>query len=131
MKPPLILLVDDETHILNVLSVKLSSVGFRIQCATDGEEALRLAEQTSPDLVITDLQMPRMDGLALCDRLAQVLPTQNTPVIILTGRGHAIDQPDNPNVKALIAKPFSPREVVGKVNELLNVNPTDKLNQAS
>ena len=63
---PLILAVDDETHILHVVSLKLTRAGFDVITAEDGEEALELALEECPDVVITDFQMPIMNGLELC-----------------------------------------------------------------
>ena len=62
---PLILVVDDETHILHVVGLKLSNAGYEIITAEDGEEGLEVAVEQTPDLVITDFQMPFMTGLEL------------------------------------------------------------------
>ncbi len=133
-KPPLILLVDDETHIVNVLSVKLCSAGFRVTCAMDGREAIQCALLETPDLVITDYRMPLMDGQALCDNLLQLEQTQSIPVIMLTGRSHDMSGPgldECTNIKAMIGKPFSPRGVLDKVYELLNITPEQEVSKAS
>lgn len=123
-KLPLILLVDDETHIVNVLSVTLQNAGLRVTSAHDGREAVRCALNETPDLVITDDQMPQMDGPALCEALKQFKQTSHTPIIMLTGQGESMigEIGSNAgNVKAYIRKPFSPREVLNKVHELLDI----------
>lgn len=133
-KPPLILLVDDETHIVNVLSVKLQNAGFRIACAMDGREAMRCVLNDMPDLIITDHKMPLMDGEALCDGLLQFERTREIPVIMLTGRSHELNVSEDgasTNIKAVISKPFSPRGIVSKVHELLNIKPEQEVSKAS
>ena len=65
----IILIVDDEMHITHVLAFKLEREGFGVVVANDGETALELARAQSPDLIITDLQMPIMDGLEMCAKL--------------------------------------------------------------
>jgi two-component system KDP operon response regulator KdpE len=79
-----ILVVDDESQITRVLRTSLSSHGYDIRVANDGETALEIMKDWSPDLVITDLTMPNMDGLELCRRLR--FKTQ-IPIIVLSVRG--------------------------------------------
>ena len=89
-----ILVVDDESHILNVVSLKLRNAGFRVITATDGQEALDLAGQEHPDLVITDYHMPHLSGLELCQRLRQSETTSGIPAIMLTARGSQLEPKD-------------------------------------
>ena len=117
-----ILVVDDEAHIVQVLSLKLRSAGFEVETATDGEEAIALALARRPDLVVTDFQMPYMTGLELCRALAAEPSLADVPVIILTARGYALDDDDrtsSDNIKRVLGKPFSPRAIVQLVNEML------------
>lgn len=120
-KKPLILVVDDETHILHVVSLKLSNAGYEVITAEDGEEGLELALQRNPDVIITDFQMPYMSGLELCTELKQHEVTRSTPALMLTARGFSISSEalDKTNIVSVLSKPFSPREVLGKVQELL------------
>lgn len=113
----LVLVVDDEAHILQVLSFKLRSAGYTVLTAVDGEEGLEIARSERPDLVITDVQMPYMTGLELCRALAAEPATQSIPVLILTARGHAIDDADLAvgNIREVISKPFSPRVILQRV----------------
>ena len=115
-----ILVVDDEAHILHVLSLKLRNAGHDVLTSVDGEEAFELACQELPDLIITDFQMPYMTGLELCRALADNGPTSQIPVLILTARGYALDDEDLQigNIKGVISKPFSPRAVLQLVNDL-------------
>jgi two-component system phosphate regulon response regulator PhoB len=89
---PLILVVDDETHILHVVRMKLSNAGFRVMTAEDGEEGLALAREHQPDLIITDFQMPLLTGLQMCERLRQDARTAHTPALMLTARGFSLTQ---------------------------------------
>ncbi len=118
---PLVLVVDDETHILHVVSMKLQNAGYEVVTAEDGEEALQIAVQRRPDLVITDYQMPFMTGVELCIKLKEHQPTRATPCIMLTARGYNIAQQylDQANITTVLTKPFSPREVLGQVQALL------------
>lgn len=116
-----ILVADDETHILHVLSMKLMNAGYEVLTALDGEEALELCLAEGPDLVITDLQMPCMTGLELCNRLRGNDQTRDTPVVMLTARGFNIEEEDTltAGISVVLSKPFSPREVLAKVDQLL------------
>jgi two-component system alkaline phosphatase synthesis response regulator PhoP len=117
-----ILVVDDEAHILHVLSLKLRNAGYEVVTAVDGEDGFELAGQYLPDLVITDFQMPYMTGLELCRALAANDPTAHIPVLILTARGYALEDEDLGigNIKGVLSKPFSPRAVLQLVKETLS-----------
>ena len=117
----MILLADDEPHITLVLARKLAASGYEVVCAEDGEEALDLARERVPALVVTDLQMPFMTGIELARRLKDDKPTSQTPVIMLTARGYVLDPADlgATNIRYVMSKPFSAREIVEKVVELL------------
>jgi len=116
-----ILIADDETHILNVLSIKLQNAGYNVITAEDGAEAYGLACAQRPDLVITDYQMPRLSGLELCSKLKCDPATSDVSAILLTARGFSMSEEDMRlgNIKEVITKPFSPRKVLARVQELL------------
>lgn len=118
---PLILVVDDETHILHVVSLKLANAGYDVITAEDGEEALGIAIDRNPDLVITDYQMPFMTGLELCVKLKEHELTRATPALMLTARGFSLagEYLEQTNIAGVLSKPFSPREVLGRVQELI------------
>ena len=118
----LILVVDDEAHILHVVSLKLRNAGFEVVTANDGEEALDLAMQVHPDLVITDFQMPFMSGLELCQRMKATQATSDVPAIMLTARGFSLTEDDlaRTNIAGVLSKPFSPREVLMRVQQLIH-----------
>ena len=113
-----ILVVDDEAQITRVLKTTLSSQGYGIRTASDGEEALQLMKGWAPDLVVTDLRMPNMDGLELCRRIRT---ESRIPIIVLSVKGE-----DTIKVEALdagaddyITKPFSVTELLARVRATL------------
>ncbi len=119
-----ILVVDDESQITRVLRTSLSSHGYDIRVANDGETALEIMKDWTPDLVITDLAMPNMDGLELCRRLRA--KTQ-IPIIVLSVRGE-----ERTKVKALdagaddyVTKPFGMEELLARVRANLRRVRTD------
>jgi two-component system, OmpR family, alkaline phosphatase synthesis response regulator PhoP len=120
-RKPLILVADDETHILHVVTHKLRHAGYDVITAEDGQEALELALARQPDLVITDYQMPFLSGLELCRRLKDHAPTSATPALMLTahGFGMATEELERTNIAAVLSKPFSPREVLARVQDLI------------
>ena len=114
-----IIVADDEAHILHVVSMKLRNAGYEVITGMDGEEALELCLSEAPDLFITDYQMPYLTGLEVCCKLREA--GKEFPAVMLTARGFDIepDEMTNAGIAAVLAKPFSPREVLGIVNELL------------
>src|SRR5258708_21376470 len=86
-----ILVVDDEAQITRVLKTTLSSQGYGIRTASDGEEALQLMKGWAPDLVVTDLRMPNMDGLELCRRIRS---ESHIPIIVFSVKGEETSKAD-------------------------------------
>lgn len=113
-----ILLVDDEGHILHVLSVILRNSGYRIFAASSSEEALELLRRFPAQLVVSDLHITSADGVDLAASLYTDLRTRHIPVVVLTG--HRVERADElpPNVRCVISKPFSPRHVLHEVERL-------------
>jgi len=122
MEEHTVLIADDETYILNVLSLKFQNAGFKVILAEDGMEAYDLARSCRPDLIITDYQMPMLSGVELCYKLHSDPSTREIPAILLTARGFAISEQDMElgNIKHVISKPFSPRAVLACVMEHLD-----------
>lgn len=121
MKDRTILVADDETHILNVVSLKLRNAGFRVLCAHDGQEALELAQQEKPDLLITDYHMPHLSGLELCQKLREDASLRKMPAIMLSARGFQLEESDTAasGIVMMISKPFSPRQLLTAVDQVL------------
>src|SRR4051812_49592941 len=119
--PKTILVADDESHILHVVSLKLRNAGFRVVTARDGQEAFEMAQAEHPDLLITDYHMPQLSGLELCRKLKQDPATQNIPAIMLTARGYHLEPHDTEQsgILRMLSKPFSPRHLLTTVNEVL------------
>jgi CheY-like chemotaxis protein len=122
MNEKTILVADDESHILHVVSLKLRNAGFRVLTARDGQEALEMAQQNHPDLLITDYHMPQLSGLELCQRLKQDNKTSDIPAIMLTARGYHLEPHDTEQsgILRMLSKPFSPRHLLTTVNEVLD-----------
>ncbi len=116
-----ILIADDESHILNVVSLKLSNAGYTVVTASDGQEALEMAFANRPDLLITDYHMPQLSGLELCQKLRLAPETAGIPTIMLTARGYALEPTDmeQNGILKMLTKPFSPRHLLATVNEVL------------
>src|SRR5688500_4236015 len=89
-----ILVADDESHILSVVSLKLTNAGFNVITARDGQEAVEMARHDKPDLLITDYHMPALSGMELCQQLKQAPATSDIPAIMLTARGYALEPQD-------------------------------------
>ena len=115
------LIVDDEIHIIQVIAIKLRNNGFEVITANDGQKALDVALEQKPDVIVTDYQMPIMDGLGLIENLRKHEETSRIPVIMLTARNFAIEEQtiEQFKISACLSKPFSPRELLGKIEEVI------------
>ena len=120
-RKPTILVVDDESHILHVVSMKLLQAGFRVLTAEDGEEGLEAAREHTPALIITDYQMPFMNGIEMCEMLRKSPKMLKTPILMVTARGSSLSQAllDRLGIVGVLSKPFSPREILARVTALI------------
>lgn len=109
-----ILIAEDEADIRNILKLYLESEGLEVVQAQDGEQALRMAQQEMPDLILLDVMMPNMDGFAVTQALRQY---SQVPILILSARSQDADKILGLNLGAddYIAKPFNALEVVARV----------------
>lgn len=116
-----VLLCDDEIAILKAAEFKLQSAGLEVRTAHNGEEAWREIERLQPDLLVTDLQMPQLDGFSLCRRIRENAATAHLPVIMLTAKGYELsaESTEKYGIARLMVKPFSPRELLRTVEQLL------------
>ena len=87
-----ILLVDDEVDILEFISYNLEKEGYKVYTAQNGAEAIRVAEKVLPDLIILDVMMPEMDGIAACEEIRRIPALQHTIIAFLTARGEDYSQ---------------------------------------
>jgi CheY-like chemotaxis protein len=120
--PKTVVVADDESHIRNVVALKLRNAGYTVVPVADGAEALEAIAEHTPDLVVTDYHMPGMNGHELCKALGEASGRGETvpPTIMLTAQGHELPElPDKSIVRLVMSKPFSPRQLLGCVKELL------------
>ena len=117
---PLVLIVEDNVDVAEYMSMQLRS-RYRLAVAHDGEEGLRMATDTVPDLIITDLMMPRMDGYELCQAVKQSEVLNHIPVIIVTAKTTQQDRLRGlqMGVDAYLNKPFNAEELTVRVDNLL------------
>jgi two-component system alkaline phosphatase synthesis response regulator PhoP len=118
-----ILLCDDEAHILRAAEFKFKRAHYEVFCAFDGQEGWELVLQHRPDIVVTDCQMPRLNGLQLAERIHTTPETSGLPVIMLSAKGFELSSAeirDRFGIRALLAKPFSPRELFQRVEATLS-----------
>lgn len=116
-----ILVADNEPGILRFVEVNLRLDGFDVLCAEEGEQALRMAEEQVPSLVILDIKMPGLSGLEVCRRLRAQSRTAHVPIIILTANALTLDKVDGLAAGAddYVVKPFDPAELVARVRTTL------------
>ena len=113
-----VLVVDDEPVLVDTIRYNLRREGYDVQVATDGNEALKLAQAASPDLVVLDLMLPGMDGLEVCRQLRR---ESTVPIVMLTAKDDEVDKIVGLEVGAddYMTKPFSMRELLARVRAML------------
>ncbi|WP_119460472.1 phosphate regulon transcriptional regulator PhoB [Rhodospirillaceae bacterium SYSU D60014] len=118
---PLILIVEDETALVTLLRYNLEKEGFRIAEARDGEEALLVAREQKPDLVLLDWMLPLLSGIEVCRQMRRMPETKGVPIIMLTARGEEGDKLRGLDSGAddYITKPFSPSELIARIRAVL------------
>lgn len=117
-----ILVVDDDPHIRDLLTFALAKAGMQATEAADGEAAFAAIKAAPPDLMVLDINMPRLNGLDLCRMLrASALPQADLPILFLSSRDDEIDRIVGIEVGGddYVVKPFSPREVVARIGAIL------------
>ncbi|HEY1937184.1 MAG TPA: response regulator transcription factor [Candidatus Angelobacter sp.] len=123
---PRILVVDDEPQIARVLRASLAVHGYEVQVANDGKAGLDAFDADRPDLVITDLSMPRLTGIELCESIRE---RSHIPIIVLSVRGEDKDKIDalNKGADDYVTKPFSINELLARIRaNLRRVNATQE-----
>jgi two-component system phosphate regulon response regulator PhoB len=116
-----ILLVEDDRPLVELLTYHFAREGFEVASTPDGEEALILARESPPDLVILDWMLEGLAGIEVCRRLRRLAETANVPIIMLTARGEEADRIRGLETGAddYVTKPFSPRELIARVLAVL------------
>jgi CheY-like chemotaxis protein len=128
--PPLVLVVDDERVIADTLSAILTKHGFAVMTAYDGATALELARLTPPDLLISDVAIPEMNGIELAITMVQSLP--DCKVLLFSGQASTVDLLERArhagHTFTLILKPIHPTDLLNRISEFLkNRQTTDTL----
>lgn len=133
MNPLTILVADDEPPIRHMLDLKLCQAGFVVLTASNGQAAYELACEHIPSLIVSDYQMPGMDGLEFCQKLTSNAATSKIPVIMLTARAHKVPQEEiaKTNICCFLDKPFSPRDLILKIQELLRLQTDETIDQCN
>ena len=121
IKKPQILLIDDEPGLRNAVRTFLEDEGFIVTIAVDGEDGWEKAQQFFPDLVISDIMMPRCNGYKLLERIREDERLSGTPVIFLTAKGMTLDRTQGylAGVDDYISKPFDPDELSARVKNVI------------
>jgi len=116
-----ILIVEDEPAMVELLRYNLESDGFEVCSAPDGEEALMVIEEQSPDMVLLDWMLPKISGIEVCRQLRRDQKFKNLPVIMITARGEEADRVRGLDVGAddYVSKPFSPAELMARIRAVL------------
>jgi two-component system, OmpR family, phosphate regulon response regulator PhoB len=119
--PGTVLLVEDESDVVNLLRYNLNKAGFAVLIAEDGLTGLEMARANRPEIIILDLMLPGMDGYSVCRALKKDPETELLPVLMLTARGEPSERVRGLEIGAddYVTKPFSPRELVLRIEALL------------
>lgn len=123
-----ILVVDDERHIVRLIQINLERSGYEVITAFDGQEALQKMDEIWPDLIISDVMMPKMDGFELRRRLSTDPMTSGIPFIFLSARAQDMDLYSGLKSGALayLTKPFNPVALLECVKGILNNESVDR-----
>jgi DNA-binding response OmpR family regulator len=118
-----ILVIDDEMALQMGVAIRLQASGFEVLTASDGQEGLEKARKETPDLILLDLMLPKLDGYKVCRMLKFDANYKNIPIIMLTARAQDVDKSMGAEVgvNAYMTKPFDHRELLEKIKELLNI----------
>ncbi|SKA76094.1 two-component system, OmpR family, alkaline phosphatase synthesis response regulator PhoP [Clostridium sp. USBA 49] len=127
-----ILIVDDEEHIQELIKFNLENVGYKVICAGNGIDALKLIKNEKPDLVLLDVMLPEKDGYDVCKEVRKDISVSNIPIIMITAKSEELDKILGLELGAddYITKPFSIRELLARVKAVLrrtSNNPIDKI----
>jgi two-component system phosphate regulon response regulator PhoB len=119
--PTNILVVEDEDALATLLQYNLEKEGYRVTLAGDGEEAMTLASEQAPDLVVLDWMLPKVSGIEVCRRLRARSETRNLPIIMLTARGEETDRIRGLDTGAddYVVKPISMTELAARIRAVL------------
>lgn len=128
---PTILIVEDEPSQIEVLDYNLGAEGYSIIKALDGDEAILLAEENTPDLILLDWMLPSVSGIEVCRRLRKIPETRAIPIIMLTARSEEDDRVRGLDIGAddYVVKPYAVKELIARINALLRRTSPGKVGQ--
>ena len=114
-----IVIVDDEPHVLRVLRLSLEREGYEVESYANGEEALEALRESQPDVLVTDIQMPRMDGEQLCQNIQAEMPERKFLIFVLTSRTEIEHREWSRQIENLqfLEKPVSIRNLIECLHE--------------
>jgi len=116
-----VLVVEDEADIRRLVSIKLKGAGYEVSTANDGEEGLAAAVSEKPDLLVSDVMMPKKDGYTMVREVREALGSEAPVIIMLTSRGQDTDVATGLDSGAddYIVKPFAPRELIERIKVVM------------
>lgn len=128
---PTILIVEDEPSQIEVLDYNLAAEGYSVIKALDGDEAILLAEENIPDLILLDWMLPSVSGIEVCRRLRKMPETRSIPIIMLTARSEEDDRVRGLDIGAddYVVKPYAVKELIARINALLRRTSPGKVGQ--
>src|SRR6056297_114235 len=117
-----ILIIEDEAHIIELLTFNLEKNNFEVVIAKDGEEGLKMAYTEKPDLILLDLMLPKIEGTKVCMQLKNNQKMQDTPIIMLTAKSEEMDKILGLEIGAddYVTKPFSVRELIARIKVIIS-----------
>lgn len=118
---PKVLIVDDEEHIIELITFNLELKGYEVDSASDGEEALQKFKKIKPDLILLDIMLPKINGIEVCRRIRESEELPDVAIIMLTARGMEKDKVEGLEVGAddYITKPFSIQELMARIKAVM------------
>lgn len=119
-----ILVVDDDVSIQTTIGAILEDEGYRVMTAFDGVDALTKLGETSPDLILLDIGMPRMDGYTFADEMRRRGLSPGTPIVVVTADGRAPEKAARVGADGFLAKPFAMDTLLQQVEEVLAASGT-------
>jgi response regulator RpfG family c-di-GMP phosphodiesterase len=123
-RPSSVLVVDDDSRVLELLQITLGGRGYRVLTAHDGEEAIEVARTQNPDILVLDVRLPRKNGFEVCEALRKDEHFKNLPILMMSGNAATDSRVQGLRAGAddYLVKPFSPRELLLKIQRILERN---------